>query len=459
MREHDGAGRGRLQGRREFLKRTGLGGMGLFATGPIAAFLSACGGDSNGATAGTSGGAASLGRPLRMHQDAANGPLFAPFLRTFDKQYAPLTVEGSYVAQDYAATTQTQLAGGSVDYDVLFADEGFAEKWYDAGWLRGLDDLDGIDDVLAAMKPELLPSLKAQDGRTIVLPYYRAAELFIYNADHLDKIGAKPPESWDEFVEQCRELKARGVVSTPYSPFWTADFDVVWSEFCAEALSDGAQLFDDEMQPVFADDDAARATLERWQLMYREGLVPRDVMTTAYGDLANVFAGGKSSFTMRYGAQLKGFTDPRSSRVARAAKNALTPGSARSTLDRGAFWMMTASTPAPPEAWKLLSFLAARDKQGAFTVPEGLVTGLGLQTPFPEVNRSPAVRREWARWCDVDLLLEQTEKARDLGPVVNQAWYGEYIQKASEILTDALRGSKPPADALGEMADAVRANL
>ncbi len=49
--------------------------------------------------------------------------------------------------------------------------------------------------------------------------------------------------------------------------------------------------------------------------MYEERLVPQDVFTTSYGDLANIYAGGKSTFTIRYGPQVKAFRDPKSSRV------------------------------------------------------------------------------------------------------------------------------------------------
>ncbi len=87
--------------------------------------------------------AADLGRALRLHHDSAVGPLYEPYIKDFNTKYAPLQVETSYVTGDYPTLTQTQLAGGSVDYDVLFADDGFAQKWFDAGWIRALDDIDG----------------------------------------------------------------------------------------------------------------------------------------------------------------------------------------------------------------------------------------------------------------------------------------------------------------------------
>ena len=44
------------------------------------------------------------------------------------------------------------------------------------------------------------------DGKLIGLPYYVGCELFQYNAEMLEKIGAKPPETWEELTEQMRTL-------------------------------------------------------------------------------------------------------------------------------------------------------------------------------------------------------------------------------------------------------------
>ncbi len=76
----------------------------------------------------------------------------------------------------------------------------------------------------------MLEENTAADGALMTLPYYRRIEVFVYNKEHLGKIGATPPASWDQLVEQCRELKAKKVSATPYSPFWTADFSMFWVE-------------------------------------------------------------------------------------------------------------------------------------------------------------------------------------------------------------------------------------
>ncbi len=437
-----------LYPRRDFLKKAGLLAAAVPAGG---ALLAACGGGSSGDVSGE------LDRPLRIHHDAALGPAFAPYVKEFNKLYAPLTLATSYVPQDYIGTTQTQLAGGNVDYDVLFSDPGYLEKWYQAGWIRELDDLPGAADVVKAMRPDLTELLYAADGKLVALPYYVGTDVFIYNSEYLDKIGAGVPIDWDEALEQARELKSKGIVDTPYSPWWIKEFSLVYYAFLDVAIAEGAApFFDEDFAPQFKDDPVPLKVLELWKTFYDEGLVPKDIFTTDYGSISNVFGGGKSAFTHQVAAELIGFSDPKNSKVAGSVENGLMPGSTHNTLSFVANWYMTASTPSPEDAWKLMQYLAAKDVNDEFYVPKNLIAiDLGSGTPYEEVNGAPEVVKTWRAWSDVDLLLKQIEKSETMGPVVNQAWFPAYLEVISGLLQEAILGSKSPEDALSEAADFV----
>jgi multiple sugar transport system substrate-binding protein len=455
-----GDGRG-VSSRGAFLRRTAGLALGLPALGALAA---ACGGDDDDAApavssapAGTSA-ATTMNRALRLHHDAALGPAFEPFVARFNEQYTPLKLETSYVTQDYIGTTQTQLAGGSVDYDVLFADPGYLEKWYAAGWIQPIDDLPGVEELLAGMPDDLVSLLRASDGKLVALPYYVGTDVFIYNAEHLEAIGAEPPATWDEMVEQCRELKAKGVSDTPYSPWWIKDFSLIYYALLDCAISDGAQpFFDDAFAPQFQDDPVVTSVIERWKTLYAEGLVPQDIFTTDYGSITNILAGGKSTFTHQYQVEMIGLNTPETSTVAGSIKNALMPGATRETLSFAPTWFMTSSTPNREAAWQLMTYLAAKDNKGEFTVPRELIAlGQGLGTPYADVNADPAVRESWSAWADVDLLLEQIGKTKTMGPVVNQEWFSAYMENFSGLLQDAIRDAKPVADALNDAAEFAR---
>lgn len=429
--------------RRSFLRGTtslgvlaGLGGAGL---------LTACSSSDDGGSP----------NELQMHHDAAVGPLFKPYVDYFNTHYAPLHLGTSYVAQDYLTVTNQQLAGGNASYDALFADEGYLESWSKNQWVRSLKDLPGLDKLVANMNPGVADSLKGPDGDIYALPYFQGAELFVVNTDHLEEIDASAPTSWDEFLDQARELKAKGVSQTPYSPYWIKYAFLMWHQFAAETASEGGgDLFSADGKPNLVGNPVARATLERWRTLYSEGLVPKDLFTTDYGGVTNIFGGGKSSFSMRYQAQVVGWRDPKQSPAAKAVKNVLIPGKTRQTHSFGAYWMLSYATEGNENAGTLIDYLGGAGKDGAYHVPKNLVaTALGLSSGYKSVDADPAVLKSWAKWADVDALTGQLAKTVSLGAVTTKTWYPKFADLACATLQEVVLGKKSPDQGLKELSD------
>ncbi len=389
---------------------------------------------------------------LALRHDVAVGPLLEPYVQDFNNRY-PYELGTSYPPQDYIATTQTQFAGGSVDFDVLFADEGLTQRWYDNGWIRKIDDLPEFAEVMAEIPADLQPTLQVADGSTVALPYYRGFEIFVYNAAHLDQIGATPPKTWDEFVETCRKLKTDGVSETPFSPFWTADFGMIWYEFMSEMMSETTNpMFGDDLSPAFATDPVATSTLQRWQTLYNEELVPQDIFTTPYGDIVNIFGGGRSTFTQRYAPQLVGWKDPEQSTVADQVRNVVSPGATGATINFGANWVMAAATEHPNEAFELMKYFAWKDIDGDYYFAKNFLAGLGLSSPYEAVNNDPAIKEAWSAWADIDQLNGQLSRSRSLGLAVNQVWYRDLTDMGIPLVQDMARGAKDIAEGLEEIA-------
>lgn len=394
---------------------------------------------------------------VTLRHDAGVGPIIEPYVEDFNERYDDVELASDFVPQDYFGVTQTQLAAGDVGFDVFFGDPANTQKWYDAGFIRALDDLPDMDQLLADLAPGTEDLLRSEDGNLMAVPYFVGVELFAYNSAHLDAIGADVPTTWDEFLDVARELKAEGVVDTPYSPFWSQDFDIIWWDFVAEVFSDGGEVFGPTGEPAFLEDPAVRSTLERWRVLYQEGLVPADIFTTSYGDLANVFAGGRSTFTIRYAPELRGFTDDTRSQVADDVRLALIPGSTQESYRWLGTWMITADSD-EPEAWEVLQYLAYKDREGEFYVPSNLIAGeLSLLTAYPAVNSSPEVQDIVRSWTDPAVLADQIDKSRTV-PVEKAAWFAEFRPLFAGIMQDMIRGNVPIEDGLAQAADFVNAN-
>src|SRR5262249_77496 len=257
---------------------------------------------------------------------------------------------------------------------------GWPEGWYKNGWVQAIDKMPGVGKLVANLEPGIVQNLRADDGHLFALPYFRGADIFVYNKKHLQQIGAQVPRTWAQFLAVARQLKAKGVVETPYSPYWISYAFLIWHQLGTEAASDGAgPFFGTKSEPLFATNAVVKATLARWQLLYKEGLVPKDIFTTSYGDITNIFGGGKSSFSLRYGPQVIGWKNPKQSRVAADITNALIPGKTHQTHSFGAYWMMAKSTKSPSDAWTLMNYLGGSGKDGKYYVPKNLIDiGLGL---------------------------------------------------------------------------------
>lgn len=394
---------------------------------------------------------------LSMHHDAAVGPLFAPFVAYFNKHYAPLKLSTNYVPQDYATVTNQQLAGGNVDYDILYSDEGFLDGWSKNNWITDIDGREGLDSLVSGMSKGVADACKGPDGKMFALPYFQGCELFVVNQAHLDKIKAKPPTTWEEFVSQADELKSKRIVSTPYSPYWMKTYMMMWHQFATECASEGGgELFDAKGKALFLDNDAARSTLKRWKTLYAKGLVPKDIFTTDYGSVTNIFGGGKSAFSMRYQAQLVGWKNKKDSPAADDITNVPMPGSTHETSAFGSYWMMAAGTPNKDEAWTVMDYLGGAGKDGSFHVPKELVAkGLGLQTGYTAVDNDPAVLKAWGKWSDIDALKDQLKKVVYRGPVTTRTWYPKFGDMASATLQEIVRGSTSIDEGLKQMTDFV----
>ena len=79
--------------------------------------------------------------------------------------------------------------------------------------------------------------------------------------------GASVPKTWDEFLATCRELKAKNVAATPYSPFWTQQFQAF-----------GAYYFDNKRARALI----VTGTYNLNSKSYSKDLTPGQSMTLEY---------------------------------------------------------------------------------------------------------------------------------------------------------------------------------
>lgn len=455
-----------MTGSHRALTRRGLlkVGLGTAAAGALAACAppqspSSAPTTSAPAPAQPAAGAAKPSTPLTFifHTFPLGSDSLPPFLDIYTQQYGD-KAELSVVPKDYVQTTETRLRAG-VDVDVLAADEGFPAKWLKAGWITDAEGLPGLDKLQNDMVPSALTASKV-DGKMVGLPGNGLTKVMVYNAEVLDKAGLKPAQTWDEFYEQGVKMKQAGHADYPFVPMWTKAFGLATFFLIGDSYSRGAKdWFDPKtLAPSYDSDSAVLDTLEFWKKLWDAKLVPPDVLTVDHNATTAIFgAGGRAYF--QHNLSQSAFplnTQPDKFNVAGKVKLMLYPGGTRECLTGTNLVCMT---PRQDKArtWTFDRFLGGTDKNGDYLMPaKWRAIKLGAEVAYKPVLNDPEVQATLGKWVDTKVLAEQKERGRLIGPVAQAPWFGEWLDKTTADIQNAIIGSSTPKDALKSSADFAR---
>jgi multiple sugar transport system substrate-binding protein len=339
------------------------------------------------------------------------------------------------VPGEYHAVVETKLIGGQ-KIDMMYAEEDRLVRWWRANWVRDIEDLPGVPEIKAGMFDINVYNMTLPDGKLGGLPYYTGFNSFVCNGRHLEAAGLEPPASWEEFLEQCRKLKADGIAEYPYMSAWQRQWaSLSWSLFSIW-YSEGAKVFDDNFDPVF--DDAFRRVLELHRTLYEEEMVPGDIFTLDQEGVP-AFASGNHTYMVVHEYDQKVFNDPNLSQIAGDCINAIMPGATRSTFIWTALYLMGKEPVDLERAWNLQQFFGGKAKDGKYHVATRWALEFGLGTPHKEVIASPEVQAAFGQWKDMGVAATQQETAttRD---VAKTMWFPEWDWYMMGEVQDYIRG-------------------
>ncbi|MDE2635463.1 MAG: extracellular solute-binding protein [Chloroflexota bacterium] len=173
-----------------------------------------------------------------------------------------ITVEIQEVQMaDLFSRVQVSAAAGEAAADVIFITEEGISNVVATGNMLPLNDL--LDNGDLDLDDFEFLDFFAIDGVRYAVPSYLQLVMMDYNVAKLAEAGYDaPPTTWAEFDEMARAAKAQGVDEYPI-----AMNAIHWSWWIL-ALSMGDPMFDDDLNPVFADEGSkareAMALLYTW---------------------------------------------------------------------------------------------------------------------------------------------------------------------------------------------------
>jgi raffinose/stachyose/melibiose transport system substrate-binding protein len=248
------------------------------AVGSVLA-LAACGGGGNG-------GDADGGTLTFLSWDGEE--TMTPVLEAFEEAHPDITVEASYSppVAEYIQTLQTRVLSGTAPDVFLIAAENKTNL------IDGEHVLNLAGEDFLANVPEFNQQTYGRDGAVYGLSTSSWGSGIMYNRELLAQVGADaPPQTWDEFLDLCRDLDEAGI--TPYleslqgMPSVLAAFlgahNASTDGAMDQEIFDGTSTFEEQWTP----------SLEAYNELFTEGLVTPDVVGLTGDQVVDEFANGR----------------------------------------------------------------------------------------------------------------------------------------------------------------------
>ena len=154
----------------------------------------------------------------------------------------------------------------------------------------GLTDLSPLLPQGAVQRylPTVWAACRDPDAGQIAVPWYLTVRLSLVNRRLLAQAGlASPPQRWDEVPAFARRIRER---TGRYGLFVTAVPDDS-AELLESLVQMGVTLLDTRRRAAF-DSEAGRQAFRFWADLYREGLLPREVVSQGQRRAIELFQSG-----------------------------------------------------------------------------------------------------------------------------------------------------------------------
>jgi len=279
------------------------------------------------------------------------------------------------------------------------------------------------------------------DGKYYGIPKATNTIALYYNKDMFKAKGLdpnKPPQTWDELVEDARKL------TDPAKNVYGLAFSAKANEEGTFQFLPWAQMAGGSYQSINA--EGAVKALETWKTIMDEKLASPDTLTRGQWDSTGTFNSGNAAMVISGPWELDRMTKEAKFDWGVALLPVPNEGAERSSAMGDFNWAIFSSTKHPAEAFKALEFFASQDDKmfknygqlparSDITIPE---TGNKLKDEALKV------------------FIEQLKYAKPRGP--NPQW--PKISKAiQDAIQAALTGQMSPKDALDQAADKIKAVL
>ena len=363
-------------------------------------------------------------------------------VKEFNDQHNGITIEYRLIQFDDVVTEAMRAYATGQAPDIIAVDNPEHALFSSRGAFLDLTDMIKNSKVI---KPEnYFPGpLKSVewDGKYFGVPKATNTIALYYNKDMFKAKGLdpnKPPQTWDELVEDARKL------TDPAKNVYGLAFSAKANEEGTFQFLPWAQMGGGSYEHINA--DGAVKALEVWKTIMDEKLASPDTLTRGQWDSTGTFNSGNAAMAISGPWELDRMTKEAQFDWGVTLLPVPKEGAERSSAMGDFNWAVFSTSKHPAEAFKALEYFASQDDK--------MFKNFG-QLPARSDISIPETG-EPLKDAALKVFLEQLKYAKPRGPHPQWPKISKAIQDAIQA---ALTGQMSPKDALDQAADKIKAVL
>jgi putative chitobiose transport system substrate-binding protein len=268
--------------------------------------------------------------------------------------------------------------------DVVNLNPNFASQLAERGAWLPLDDR-----IPTAVRQQYLPKIwraSTLDGKSFGIPWYLTTRIAIYNQSLLkDAAIAKPPTTFPELYQMAAAIKQKTGKYAFFSTLVPGDAAEVLESF----VQQGIPLVYPDRTAAF-NTPQARDLFQRWVDLYKQGLVPKEVLTEGQRYGIDLFQRGESSIVQASPEFLRSIAKNAPSIAAVAAPTTQLTGETGKKNVAVMNLVIPRDTDVPDAAVKFALFVANNENQLSFAKAANVLPSTQAALKDPYFSQLPA---------------------------------------------------------------------
>lgn len=335
---------------------------------------------------------------------------------------------------DLFSRVQVSAASGQSAADVIFLTEEAPSNVVATGNMMALNDMMSASDLDWDDFTKL--DFWTVDGNSYGVPVYNQLVMMDYNAAKLAEAGFDaPPTTWAELTDMARAIKEQGLDNSPIA-MRAND----WSWYLM-ALSMGDPMFDEDLNPVFADEGSkAREAMALLLSYFSDELISPEILAGSITQ-HNLFWSGAGVFHQGWQGSAAVGNNPDVSQQAPNVEYMLLPEE-HYTWSFPAAIGIGANSPNAEAAWQFIEWYVSPENQRAIYDAFGL---------YPSrLSVADALNSE-GLIQGFDVISEQSNFVNELPRTA--LWWGPFTATVTETILEAAQTGMSADDVINALAE------